>query len=317
MADLAQILGNLGKEAKKHIKEIYSTLDKGSTGKNIRHDASALASNLKTALPMLAKDPQHVTMGDMLNSGVGVMPLSVKGLSKLPETEFSRAHTLAQANAALPVEQGGLGLHPDNTAMDRARAMGFETAPKKEMYHSSRKEWANNEIDPAVSDLGFHIGSLEQAENRARAFATNGTEFDTGANIIPLMKSKYTDALPIKDEGSFHADSIAPQFEKNKLLSKGYTKKILADPLGDSNPREWDKVYDAKMRDILSQNGYDGVKYSNAQEGDGISYAITNPSVVRSRFAAFDPLKKNSANILASGLLGTALLQHKKKKSND
>ena len=37
------------------------------------------------------------------------------------------ALALAQQRAALPVEQGGLGLGPANTAAERAAAMGFDT----------------------------------------------------------------------------------------------------------------------------------------------------------------------------------------------
>ncbi len=43
-------------------------------------------------------------------------------LTGLPETEFSMAHEIAQKNASLPVSEGGLGLPPNNTAIDRARA---------------------------------------------------------------------------------------------------------------------------------------------------------------------------------------------------
>jgi hypothetical protein len=58
------------------------------------------------------------------------------------------------------------------------------------------------------------------------------------------------------------------------------------------------------MRDILDQNEYSGIKYANEQEGTGLSYAITDPTQIRSRFAAFDPLRRNSANILAGGAAG-------------
>lgn len=51
------------------------------------------------------------------------------------KTEYELAHELAQRNASLPVEQGGLGLHPDNTAMDRAKAMGYLT--DMPMYHGT------------------------------------------------------------------------------------------------------------------------------------------------------------------------------------
>jgi len=52
-----------------------------------------------------------------------------------PLTEFEQAHLLAQQRAALPVNQGGLGLAPDNTAMDRARAMGFDV--DNGVYHGT------------------------------------------------------------------------------------------------------------------------------------------------------------------------------------
>ena len=52
-----------------------------------------------------------------------------------PLTEFEKAHLIAQQNAALPVSQGGLGLAPDNTAMDRARALGFDV--DNPMYHGT------------------------------------------------------------------------------------------------------------------------------------------------------------------------------------
>ena len=41
------------------------------------------------------------------------------------KTSFEMQHELAQKRAALPVEQGGLGLPPNNTAEQRAKAMGF------------------------------------------------------------------------------------------------------------------------------------------------------------------------------------------------
>ncbi len=42
-----------------------------------------------------------------------------------PLTEFEQVHLLAQQRAALPVNQMGLDLPANNTAMDRARAMGW------------------------------------------------------------------------------------------------------------------------------------------------------------------------------------------------
>jgi hypothetical protein len=43
--------------------------------------------------------------------------------------------------------------------------------------------------------------------------------------------------------------------------------------------------------------------------------AINDPSLLRSRFAAFDPLRKNSSSLLASGLLGALLFNNENKTS--
>jgi len=65
-----------------------------------------------------------------------------KGLLSASKTNFERAHEIAQRNAAKPVSEGGLGLPADNTAMDRAKAMGFIPA-----YHGTTgdvKQFAKN-----------------------------------------------------------------------------------------------------------------------------------------------------------------------------
>jgi len=81
----------------------------------------------------------------------------------------------------------------------------------------------------------------------------------------------------------------------------------LADELGATDPQAWDKLYDAKMREVLAQQGYHGVKYNNAQEGIGNSFAFTDPSMIRSRFAAFDPMRRHEADILAGVGVGGML----------
>lgn len=50
------------------------------------------------------------------------------------------------------------------------------------------------------------------------------------------------------------------------------------------------------------KNVVDPYTMDNAEIADTI--AMVNPSNIRSRFAAFDPMKRNSANILAGGFAG-------------
>lgn len=74
-------------------------------------------------------------------------------------TQYELAQTEAQRVAALPVEQGGLGLPPNNTAMDRAKAMGFDTTA----YHGTANdvtEFKNSELGKttrADSSMSHHF----------------------------------------------------------------------------------------------------------------------------------------------------------------
>jgi len=209
----------------------------------------------------------------------------------------------AQVRAALPYAEGGLNLPANNTAMQRARAMGFETAPSKELYHGSRGEILGD-IDPTKSDFGFHVGTLEQAQERLKTFGNRGIDYPEGANIAPMLKSKYADFLTVKDQGGFHADELLDQLRGNKNIDQGVIKKLKDKMMTDTRTTTHSamKEYDDVLRDQVQQQGYKGLKYMNNTEGEGLSYAVSDPSVLRSRFAAFDPYMEKSANPMAAGL---------------
>jgi hypothetical protein len=235
---------------------------------------------------------------DIINKGLLAIGMAPMGITK-----YENALEAARKNAVKM-----LGLPENNTPMQRARALGMETAPSKEMYHATR-EAVEGPIDPTRSDFGFHTGTLEQADARVKAFGQGGVNYPEGANIMPLMKSKYANFLKVKDEGSFHADALAPQLEKKGLIAKGKGKQIAKEI-----DKDWQahKQYDQTMRDVINQQGYHGIKYNNSQEGAGTSYAFSDPTVIRSRFAAFDPARIAENDLLAGlapylgigGLLG-------------
>jgi hypothetical protein len=214
------------------------------------------------------------------------------------------AHRIAQQNAALPFSEGGLGLPPNNTAMQRARAMGYDTRPSSRVYHGTRSDEVVD-IDPSKSDYGFHVGNVDQANNRLEGLRGNTVAPDEGENIIPLMINKYANFLPARDEGTFHADTLSGQLAQKGLISRARAKEVT-----DAIFEDWDRrpQYDQEMRDAVHSAGYDGLKYQNEMEGPGTSYAISKPEGnLRSPFAAFDPMKKDSSNILASLAAGAAL----------
>ena len=158
-----------------------------------------------------------------------------------PLTEFEQAHLIAQQNAALPVSQGGLGLAPDNTAMDRARAMGFDV--DNPVYHGTGADF--DAFDPNLLK--------ETSQYMKGIFTTDNPNIagNYGDIIYPLVqKQGYT----LKD--------------KRLDKSKGIT------------PKQIDTIRD-KEKNIFVTN---------------------NPQNIRSRFAAFDPMKRDSANLLADAV---------------
>jgi hypothetical protein len=88
--------------------------------------------------------PSDVDQEAMLVESVTLDILGKAQRSPYPQ---QAALDLAQQRAALPVEQGGLGLPANNTAMDRAKAMGFDV----DAYHST------NASDITKFDLGKSI----------------------------------------------------------------------------------------------------------------------------------------------------------------
>jgi hypothetical protein len=277
---------------------------------------------------MAGQDLQKGNYGSAALNSLGLLPFipALGGViaKNIPsKTTFETAQETAQRNAALPVSEGGLGLPTTNTAAQRAEAMNYPNInqAKNYNYHTSRSGIEGN-IDPSKSDLGFHIGTEEQALDRAMTLGQlygKGERYLPGSTTNPLLIRRDANFLPVIDEGSFHAYEIAPQFEAKGYLPKGYTEKML-NKINDNSSLM--SKYDQEMRNIISKKGYQGVKYNNASEGEGVSYAITDPSSIRSPFAAFDPFRRNEADILAGvaaapiGLLAVDKEKTKKKRSN-
>jgi hypothetical protein len=68
--------------------------------------------------------------------------------------ERAEALLAAQRNAAKPVSEGGLGLRPDSTPMERAAAMGFE--PENPLYHGSVHDIKS--VNLGKGDPGAFVG---------------------------------------------------------------------------------------------------------------------------------------------------------------
>lgn len=213
------------------------------------------------------------------------------GLSHNPE-ERALAFLTAQRNAAKPVSEGGLGLRPDNTAAERAAAMGF----KGEGYHYSQAEDEVTHLDPlnhplgmraAIEDyggvpadfIGTHVGSKQAALERALAFNGEEVSDPVGATYPLLFKNN----APYKPSGFPMTDE---QFSAIPEEVYGLSRY---------NPLPKTKIL--KMRGDLFKNN-SNIPYYNEYEHYGSVSHVLPPENIRSRFAAFDPAKRGDPDLL-------------------
>lgn len=208
----------------------------------------------------------------------------------MPETtqEFAypqeEAMMLAQQRAALPVEQGGLGLPAGNTAEQRAAAMGFD-------YNTIRFHGSDQDIyafDPAKfgkNDQGWYgRGVTTDTDPEIASGYANYNEADNGQTVYPLVsRGKYMEWPEGQQPFSTARDSIAG------------TKDI--------------------------QNlGYQGTRLTNDRDlyGDmpqfGTEQVTFNPEDIRSRFAAFDPFRRTAAIAASMGVAAPNLLAEESEK---
>lgn len=209
---------------------------------------------------VLTPDPM-----DVAKLAAMAVPVVGRAMREAPRDEAMR---IAQANAAKPVSEGGLGLPPDNTAMDRAKAMGFDVeAP---LYHGTTKNIEKFLADrPIEKDQGWYGKGIYTTPDPDTASAyANWNENAPGQNVIQMYARKgnvfdYGEGEPIK------TPQESEQFTKT-LRDLGYQSVEVPNKFAD--PR-FEKNYETVLLD---------------------------PSQLRSSFAAFDPAKRYESDLLGA-----------------
>jgi hypothetical protein len=183
---------------------------------------------------------------------------------------------LAQQRAALPVEQGGLGLPANNTAADRAKAMGFDT----DLLHGTARDFpafdlskAGTNTRQAGDELGIFSTSKPFLANDYAQIASRGgwanRTTPENAVVYPLV-GNFQNPKKYETASQFYRDADAMAADQN---------------LGN-----W--------RRQLQGQGYDSVFVRPDLE----EVVAFSPDQLRSRFAAFDPFRKDVATATAMGV---------------
>lgn len=205
----------------------------------------------------------------------GPMAFAPAGMTKAMKAPQQAALDLAQKRAALPVEQGGLGLPASNTAADRAKAMGFDV----EAYHGT----ASKDIQKFMPEGGTQEGekTLQWYKNRqAQNKPVGYMSFRSGSFFSP--KPDYA--------GSYAPEGTGVMYPVNLRMDNPLS--LLPNAQGRyaaTNAPDINKTIDA----MILQDSID--KSIN-------EIAIIDPAQIRSRFAAFDPFRKDVATATAMGV---------------
>lgn len=277
--------------------------------------------------------PEQVAAKQYVNSVTENVAMGFAGSTKLGKTPFELAHETAQANAVKM-----LGLPPNNTAMDRARALGFD----QDVYHATTGDI--KAFDPlkrgSKSDSGWYGDADYTTPNAQYAHRfvekpmdgfVSGTVYEQGANIMPL-KARAKNSYDWRENepgglGLLQNDRGQSIRKRQELEAKGFDSVAVNNswiklPEGQSLTQEqWSVLTNAspmlksigkeKIEELL-RNGYDfrdfarsyGIDAAHAmpQVKQLVELATFNPNQLRSRFAAFDPARINEPDLLAAGI---------------
>jgi hypothetical protein len=254
----------------------------------------------------------------------------------------------AQRNASLPVEEGGLGLPKDNTPEMRSEAMGLLDAyhgSKQDITGLFKAGYDDNLAfvtqDPEFASKWIGKGKLNQrmgAEDEmkaaeeiyrqnkykntdnalleklqgeefnaaydkmsAAARAENEREFGTRGNATGLFDTVY----PVKVQAN---KTFNPETDMD-VMKEFFVANDIPEKLQDLYAGGNYMMYETKpVVNYLKSKGYDSMRLRESTGDNYPTIAVFNPETVRSRFAAFDPFRRDTETALSKGVAPPDLL---------
>lgn len=266
----------------------------------------------------------------------GSIPVTVEKPSfTYPQEEALR---LAQQRAALPIEQGGLGLAADNTAAQREAAMfplktyrgttgdiessvipsdffgsnyfgkgiNLTTSPKDASKYASTDVEINHDLVGKAELMSQKLG-ISYPEAKAQLTSGGGTVMPISANInnplvVGAQKIQAPDSMiryAINESGySGDVDKLVKQF---KDANTGFEQFELM------KSKQATPFYQ-NLSSLMNKNGLMIDESLSPKSEGGMHYVASSPEQLRSRFAAFDPFRKTAATAAAMGVAAPDLL---------
>ena len=287
---------------------IPATMERLSYGEPLtkgRGMTTRLRPEAEAALMTLG--PEAVPIGRGAMAGVRAtkgLPVGASVRQVAPQEEALR---LAQQRAALPVSEGGLGLPANNTPMDRARAMGFYT----NVYHGTTQDVPAFDISRAGSSTGHESAKIPAVWTTRRPEVANIFTAENVHDAYPV--SVYGPAggglRSIRVLKTLEGGNVMPLMLRGtpeETLTAGQAQKLIfGDKGGDWRDAGSNFSERFNEKPVLTKiKGHPQAELEFRAD----QYVVPDPSMLRSRFAAFDPTRRNEPDLLAGALPFTVLL---------
>ena len=169
-----------------------------------------------------------------------------------------------------------LGLKPDNTAQDRAKAMGFGD----DVYHGTKADF-----DHFDSNRVGRANYVSPSTKIANLFSNTATQ-SGGSKVLPL-----------KTRGNIF------DYDNPEHVSK-LEKEIGPHIYGVKNGL-WRDLEAKQVQEGIQKQGYDGFNVRETTNNPNKNIGIYNPANIRSKFAHFNP---KMAGIGAGSILSADLM---------
>lgn len=262
-------------------------------------------------------------IGAAADEGVNYGPASRALATKMAEgyNPVGMTKVVGPQSEALEIaRQNGvkmLGLPEGNTAMDRAKALGFDT----DAFHGTNREFSAFSNDM----LGAKTGA--KSAQKAHFFASKPEMSNTYVSTEHVYPMPHKSGPPVyekllKNKAAWEEFNEAPDaagrwavLEKYGMnYGSGQVMPVML-RMGNTKAKDYqglgyrDQTYNdvltsakrGKKDSVVFQNTYDpGPHQGYSVQGD--VYAVFDPARVRSRFAAFDPDRVNENDLLAGML---------------
>jgi hypothetical protein len=218
---------------------------------------------------------------------------SVRVLGESTQPPQAEALRLAQQRAALPIKKGGLGLPPNNTALDRAVAMGFDTDTN--YIHMTNAPFSS------INSTDRSLGIFSLPNDSATGYGSISMPFYLRGEPA---RSRDLREYTAKDVKSITGSTGKKATQKiDDAIEQTVPEKYWNDPADMADA--FTEMQNIRMN-LAAKLNYPAVKMQD--EFNDSTVALLPGSGVRSRFAAFDPFRKTAATAAAAGLAAPDLM---------